>query len=85
MNYQQELISYIAQIGRIPEKDIDLRLPVYNSGILSSLKLLELMSFIEKQYTIIIKPEELIEDNFKDIQAILNFIQSKVSLTSVNN
>jgi len=85
MNYQQELINFIAQIGRIPEKDIDIHLPVYNSGILSSLKLLELMAFIEKRFHIIIKPEELIEENFKDIQAILNFIQLKVGPVGVNN
>lgn len=79
MNYQQELISYIAHLGKIPEKEIDATLPIYRSGILSSLMLLELMSYIEKQYGIMIKSEELIEDNFKDIQSIDHFIRIKLN------
>jgi acyl carrier protein len=85
MNCQQEIINYISDIGKIPRKDIDEKLVIYNSGILFSLKLLELMSFIEKQYNIIIKPEELIEDNFKDIQSIVRFIHSKTGIPGLHN
>ena len=80
MKHQEELINYIADIADIPKKDITLQLQVYNSGIISSLKLLELMTFIEKQFNITIKPEELVVDNFKDIQSILDFIKKKQTL-----
>ena len=80
MAIQEELIKYISNTAKIPEKDIDVHLQIYNSGIISSLKLLELMNYIEQQYKIVIKPEELIEDNFIDINAITCFIYKKLNL-----
>ncbi|MBN1698968.1 MAG: acyl carrier protein [Spirochaetales bacterium] len=70
-------MPFIAKAAHLPEKDIDDRLPIYNSGIVSSLRLLEMMTFIEKAFGIVIRPEELIEDNFRDVGTIAGFIQSK--------
>ncbi|HEX3044787.1 MAG TPA: acyl carrier protein [Bacillota bacterium] len=78
MDIQADLIGYIAKLGKIPREDLDPQVKIYNSGIISSLKLLELMTYIEKQYHIVIKPEELIEANFKDIGTIIHFIGSKI-------
>ncbi|HEX3044762.1 MAG TPA: acyl carrier protein [Bacillota bacterium] len=78
MDIQADLIGYIATLGKIPREDLDPQVKIYNSGIISSLKLLELMTYIEKQYRIVIKPEELIEANFKDIGTIIHFIESKI-------
>jgi acyl carrier protein len=77
MDIADEVLGYIADIGKIPRQDIHVGVKVYNSGIISSLKLIELMTHIEKEYAIMIKPEELIEDNFKDIGTIIDFIRSK--------
>jgi acyl carrier protein len=85
MNIRETLIDCIAYIAKIPRKDIDVKLQIYNSGIISSLKLLELMSHIEKQYGIYIKPEELIEDNFSDIGAMTSFIEEKLRDAGVKN
>ncbi len=78
MNIVNDLTEYISKIAKIPRNEIGLNTKIYNSGIISSLKLIELMAYIEKQFSIIIKPEELIEDNFKDISTIAEYIQSKV-------
>jgi acyl carrier protein len=78
MDIGAEVMGYIAEIGRIPAKDMHMGIRIYNSGVISSLKLIELMSHIEKQYEIAIRPEELIEDNFRDIGAIVGFISFKV-------
>jgi methoxymalonate biosynthesis acyl carrier protein len=77
MDIAKEIISYIAEIGEIPREDIHVGVKVYNLGIISSLKLIELMTYIEKKYSIMIKPEELIVDNFRDIGTIVDFIRSK--------
>ncbi|MBU1170678.1 MAG: acyl carrier protein [Proteobacteria bacterium] len=78
MNIENDLINFIAKAGKIPKKEIDGNMEIYNSGIVSSLVILELMTFIEKQYQIVIKPEKLVEDNFRDIKTISKFIQSLV-------
>ena len=78
MDIKNILMDYINEIGKIPRNEIDESLPIYSSVILSSLKIIELMVFIEKQFNIMIKPEEFIESNFKDISSIIKFIESKI-------
>ncbi|MBN1983880.1 MAG: acyl carrier protein [Chitinivibrionales bacterium] len=78
MNIAEEVLGLISTIGKIPRHQIGLQTAVYNSGIISSLNLLELMSHIEKRFSIVVRPEELIERNFKDVNAIVRFIETKV-------
>ena len=47
------------------------------SGILDSLSLLKLVSFLEEQFKITVKPEELIPQNFQSIGSICVFTDSK--------
>jgi acyl carrier protein len=78
MDVKEDLITYIAGIANVPRQEIGPEVRIYNSGIISSLKLIELMSFIEQHFNIVIKPEELIEDNFKDVGTIISFIRTKL-------
>ncbi|HEX2924827.1 MAG TPA: acyl carrier protein [Ruminiclostridium sp.] len=79
MDLKSELIKYISKISKIPENEIDLNTQIYNSGMISSLNLLELMTHIEKQYNIYVTPEELIEDNFSNVSTLINFVGSKIN------
>lgn len=81
MEIKNTLINYITQIGRLPENEIQEDTPVYSSGLLSSLKIIELMSYIEKQFEIVIRAEEFVEKNFRDIKSIITFIQMKLQGT----
>lgn len=79
MNIKEEIIRYISIKSKIPTRELSEDTGIYNSGIISSLNLLELMSHIEKKYNIIINPEELREENFKDTHTLSKFIQSKIT------
>jgi acyl carrier protein len=85
MNIQEDIMGYISKAGRIPVNEMNPNVRIYNSGIISSLRLIELMSYIEKQYSCTIKPEELVESNFKDVGTIVAFIRSKVEGSSGSN
>lgn len=74
MNIESDLIAFISKAGKIPIEEINNSMEIYNSGIVSSLVVLELMTYIEKQYQVVIRPEKLVEDNFKDIKTISNFV-----------
>lgn len=78
MTSEQVLISNVSQIAKIPQREITMDMELYNSKLISSLALLELMSFIEREYNIIIRPEELIADNFKDLATLKKFIEMKL-------
>jgi acyl carrier protein len=79
MDIQEDIMEYVSQIGRIPRNEMDAGMKIYNSRIISSLRLIELMAYIEKRYSCTINPEELVESNFRDIGTLIEFVRSKVN------
>lgn len=75
---EENLIAKIAKIAKLPKEEVTMDLKLYNSKVVSSLAMLEIMSFVEKEYSIAINPEELIEDNFGDLSKLKDFIESKL-------
>lgn len=51
---------------------------IFESGLLNSLFAMQLVSFVEDEFEISIGNEELDIDNFKDINSIVAFINSKL-------
>jgi len=49
------------------------------SGIIDSTGMLELVSFVEEQYTIKIEDEELIPDNLDSVNNVVRFINKKLA------
>ena len=72
-----KIIEKVSALTKIPVEEFTPDTELYNSTVISSLRLLELMSFIEEEYSIIINPQELIEANFKDINTLSEFISKK--------
>ncbi len=50
-----------------------------DSGIIDSLGVLEVVTFIEIQYDITLSDEEMLSDNFESISTLTTFIQKKLS------
>jgi|UniRef100_A0A7V2ZI93 acyl carrier protein len=53
--------------------------PLFEKGIIDSTGVLELVSFIEENYKIIIQDDELVQDNFSSISAIEKFLHNKLN------
>ncbi|RCX16306.1 acyl carrier protein [Anaerobacterium chartisolvens] len=73
------LIDNIARIAKFPKEEVKMDFRLYNSRVVSSLSMLEIMSFVEKEYGIVILPEEMIEDNFGDIGKLKEMIDRKLA------
>ncbi|WP_298345523.1 acyl carrier protein [uncultured Algibacter sp.] len=48
------------------------------SGIVDSLGMMKLVSFIEEQFTIEVAPEEMVIDNFMTVKNICEYIKTKL-------
>jgi acyl carrier protein len=57
-------------------KDSD---PLLESGILDSLGVLDLVAFIEKEFSVSMTDEELVPENFRTIDHLVAFIQGKAN------
>lgn len=51
--------------------------PLFDSGILNSLSLIKLVLFLEQQFGVVVPAEELVPENFKTIDAMCSYLQSK--------
>jgi len=49
-----------------------------DEGILDSTSALELVGFIEKEFSITVEDEEVVPDNLDSIQNIVNFLKEKI-------
>ena len=47
------------------------------TGIIDSLKMVELLAFIEKNYKITVDDDELSPENFETINSIIGFLEQK--------
>jgi len=53
---------------------------LFEKGIIDSLGVLELISFIEKKFAIQVDDEELIPENFETFNKILEFVETKLNI-----
>jgi len=53
-----------------------------STGMLDSIGIMRLISFIEEEYSISVPPEEMIIENFEHVEAIVTFIGRRQAVES---
>jgi methoxymalonate biosynthesis acyl carrier protein len=53
--------------------------PLIENGVLTSLQALELVTFLEERFDIIVEDEEFDEENFGSVEAIASLVASKTA------
>lgn len=72
---ESKIRSFLGKYVSDPEVDGDLDL--FASGLVNSLYAMQLVLFIEKEYGIQVANEDLDYENFKSVNAISAFIQTR--------
>jgi acyl carrier protein len=76
---QKELRQFIAsELGRDVSGVADAE-SLLEAGVIDSMAVLELVSFIEKQYRIAVAEDEMMPENFDSVDAIAAFIDRRRS------
>jgi acyl carrier protein len=52
---------------------------IFKEGILDSMGLMTLITFLEEEFSIATQDTDLVEENFESIKAITNFVSQKLS------
>ena len=71
------IFALISKVTKLPQEELDPTLDIFESNIISSLGLLELVAQMESEFSITIDSEELIHENFGTIQLILKFLKKR--------
>lgn len=82
--YENHRTSYNDRSGFDPYSGRELHLDtdIFESRLLTSLGLLDLVARLEQEFKIIILPEELIHEHFVSIATIIGFIDNKLAEAS---
>ncbi|QMU66421.1 MAG: phosphopantetheine-binding protein [Flavobacteriaceae bacterium] len=68
---ENQLLSSNTEIKIGEEEDL------LGSGLIDSIGMMKLLAFIEEEFHFKVSPEDMIIENFMNISAIVNYIQSK--------
>jgi acyl carrier protein len=55
--------------------------PLLESGILDSMGVLELVTFVEQEFGVTVSDEELVPENFQSIRLLADFVLAKLPRT----
>ena len=58
-------------------KHLDDTVPLLESGIIDSLGVLDVVTFLEREFTIKVSDDELTPENFANVQSLAFFVKSK--------
>lgn len=69
--------------GLVPNP-LTLDYPLISTGILDSLGLVTLLSFLEERFKFSVETMELKEDNFKNLKCLIDFVKLKSGIEESN-
>jgi len=76
MNYEETIKNYIIETFLFGDgKDLTSSAPFLENGIIDSTGVLELVAFLEQTFSIQIKDDELVPENFDSIEKIVRFLK----------
>ena len=53
--------------------------PLLKNGLIDSLGILEVVTFLEKEFDIVVTDEELLPENFESIHSLSDFVRQKTN------
>jgi acyl carrier protein len=77
---QEKLLSFITSSFMVERDEIDLDKSMIDEGIIDSFGLIEIASFMEKEFQMKISEEQMIRSNFGSVHKIVDFIKRETGL-----
>ncbi len=71
-----QIVQELARVRRIAE--VRPRDNLLAQGVVDSLAIVKLMLFLEQRFPIRISDEDIVPENFRDIESLSRFVQSKL-------
>jgi acyl carrier protein len=60
------------------DEDLDGDTDLLGSGILDSLGMVQLIAYVEKEFNVTVEPEDMVIENFMDVNSICNYLSGKL-------
>lgn len=76
-NVSQDLFEYVSKNSHTDISKVKPETMLFREGIFDSMAFVLLIDFLEEKFSIKVKDNDLIEENFESIDAISKFIEKK--------
>lgn len=76
---QDKFLDFITIQFSVERDEINLEKSLIDEGIIDSFGLVEIASFIEKEFAIVIQDDQMNRNNFGSVLKIVDFIQREIS------
>ncbi len=73
---KEKIASYIKDNILAADQDISDSDDLLNTGLIDSIGVIKLISYLEEEFNVSIPPEEMIIENFINVDAIASYISS---------
>ncbi len=77
---QEKLLIFITQSFMVEREEIDLEKSMIDEGIIDSFGLVEIATFMEEEFSMIVEETDMIRDNFGSVTKIVNYILEQTAL-----
>ena len=74
---EERISRFVVEELHAPTEGLTPEFRLIEGGVIDSLGIMHLVSFIESEYGITVDDEELVSDNFGSIREIARFVESK--------
>lgn len=72
---QDKLLAFITSSFMVEREEIDLDKSMIDEGIIDSFGLIEIASFMEKEFNMKVREDQMIRSNFGSVHKIVDFIK----------
>ena len=79
---KNKIKEYIVETSYVSPEEVKDESLIFIEGLLDSMGFIMLINFIEETFDIKAKDSELLEDNFESVNAIAQFVKTKLSVNS---
>lgn len=76
---QNNFLDFISHNFFVEKEEIDLEKSLMDEGIIDSFGLIEIASYIEKEYSINVQQDQVTRENFGSVVKIVNFIKNELT------
>lgn len=80
---QYKFLDFITIQFSVERDEIDLEKSLIDEGIIDSFGLIEIVSFIEKEFDIVVQDDQMTMKNFGSVIKIVNFIEQELRKPSL--
>ena len=77
---QQELLQFLCRQFFVEIEDIEIDKSLVDTGIIDSMGLIEIVTYIQKEYGFKVTNDQMNRDNFGSVLKIVDFISNSINI-----